>query len=145
LNIFRAFDAVAGERCPVVLPLHPRTKKALKKCKHKIDYSPHIRLIEPVGYFDMIQLESNARIILTDSGGVQKEAYFAGVPCVTLRDETEWVETVENGVNFLSGADTDVIVAAYQKALTVDVQPKEGLYGDGHAADKIVNALISYI
>ena len=82
-------------------------------------------------------------LILTDSAGVQKEAYFAGVPCVTLRDETEWIETVDVGANFLAGADTEAIVDAYKKALTADVKISNGLYGDGHAADIIVEALIS--
>ena len=142
-NIFNAFDTIGAENCPLVIPLHPRTRKALNDLNLEITSNSRIRLIEPVGYLDMIQLESNARIIFTDSGGIQKEAYFAGVPCVTLRDETEWVETVESGVNFLAGADTDAIFAAYKKTLNVDVKLMEGLYGDGHAAEKIVDALIS--
>ena len=142
-NIFNVFDTIGSENCPLVIPLHPRTRKALNDLNLEIAPNSHIRLIEPVGYLDMIQLESNARIIFTDSGGVQKEAYFAGVPCVTLRDETEWVETVESGVNFLVGADTDAIFAAYKKALNVEVKLMNGLYGDGHAAEKIVDALIS--
>jgi UDP-N-acetylglucosamine 2-epimerase len=142
-NIFKAFDAVCAEKLPLVIPLHPRTRKILNHSGNKMIPNSHIRLIEPVGYVDMIQLESNARIIFTDSGGVQKEAYFAGVPCVTLRDETEWVETVDAGVNFLAGADTNAAIEAYEKALTVDVKLKEGLYGNGHAAEKIVETLIT--
>ena len=126
-----------------MIPLHPRTRNVLNHLKADFISNSHIRLIEPVGYMDMIQLESNARIIFTDSGGVQKEAYFAGVTCVTLRDETEWVETVESGVNFLAGADVHATVEAYEKALSVDVQLKDGIYGDGHAAQKIVDSLVS--
>ena len=142
-NIFKAFDVIGDEKCPLVIPLHPRTRKALNRFNLEIFEDSRVRPIEPVGYLDMIQLESNARVIITDSGGVQKEAYYAGAPCVTLRNETEWIETIENGVNFLAGADIDKTVAAYKKALTVDVQLKHGIYGDGHAAEKIVAALIS--
>jgi UDP-GlcNAc3NAcA epimerase len=142
-GIFQAFEAIAEEKCPIVIPLHPRTRDALNHFKIKAISNSHLKIIEPVGYLDMIQLESNAGIIFTDSGGVQKEAYFAGIPCVTLRDETEWVETVENGVNFLTGADVHTTVDAYEKALAVDVQLKSGIYGDGHAAEKIVATLIS--
>jgi UDP-N-acetylglucosamine 2-epimerase len=141
-TISRALESIAKEKCPIVIPLHPRTRSALNHFKIKITPNSHIRLIEPVGYLDMIQLESNAKIIFTDSGGVQKEAYFAGVPCVTLRDETEWVETVESGVNFLAGADINATVEAYEKALATDVKLADGIYGDGHAAEKIVDALI---
>jgi UDP-GlcNAc3NAcA epimerase len=143
-GIFKVFEAIAEEKSPLVIPLHPRTRDALNHFKIKITSNPQIKLIEPVGYIDMIQLESNARIIFTDSGGVQKEAYFAGIPCVTLRDETEWVETIKSGVNFLAGADAHATVEAYEKALTVDVQLKNGIYGDGHAAEKIVAALIKH-
>jgi UDP-GlcNAc3NAcA epimerase len=141
--IFEAFEAIVEEKFPLVIPLHPRTRDALNRFKIKIISNSHLRLIEPVGYLDMIQLEANARIIFTDSGGVQKEAYFAGIPCVTLRDETEWVETVESGVNFLTAADVNTTVEAYEKALEASVQLKTGIYGDGHAAKKIVATLIS--
>jgi UDP-GlcNAc3NAcA epimerase len=142
-DIFEAFEAIVEEKFPLVIPLHPRTRDALNRFKIKIISNSHLRLIEPVGYLDMIQLEANARIIFTDSGGVQKEAYFAGIPCVTLRDETEWVETVESGVNFLTAADVNTTVEAYEKALEASVQLKTGIYGDGHAAKKIVATLIS--
>jgi UDP-N-acetylglucosamine 2-epimerase len=129
---------------PVVLPLHPRTRKALGKALEK-SIGP-VRVIDPVPYLDMLMLERDARMILTDSGGVQKEAYWFGVPCVTLRGETEWVELVEAGCNRLAGADTDRVlsaVAAFEAggAAIPHVQA-EDIYGDGHSAEKIVRALI---
>ena len=142
-GIFATFEAVAEEKCPLVIPLHPRTYELLKQFRINIKSNSHMRLIEPVSYLDMIQLEANARVILTDSGGVQKEAYFAGVPCVTLRGETEWVETVECGANFLAGSTVDGAVAAFKRALATDMQATDGIYGDGRAAEKIVNALTS--
>ncbi len=141
--IFKALAAVGAMDDPVIVPLHPRTRKKLHQCGLQTVSSTEIRFIEPVGYLDMIQLENAARLIFTDSGGVQKEAYFAGVPCVTLRDETEWVETVKAGVNFLGGADTDAVLEAYGKAIRAQVNLKDGLYGDGHAADVIVDCLIA--
>jgi UDP-GlcNAc3NAcA epimerase len=141
--IFEALRFIGGNGCPVVLPLHPRTRKKLQDGKLQIPSYKEVRCIEPVGYLDMIHLEANAALILTDSGGIQKEAYFAGVPCVTLRHETEWVETVEAGVNFVGGGETDSIIAAYEKARGVKVCLKPGLYGDGHAAEKIVERLIN--
>ena len=130
-------DALSALGWPVVLPAHPRTRKALDA----LHYQPgdQVRLIKPVGYLDMLQLEQHARAILTDSGGVQKEAYFAGVPCITLREETEWVETVESGWNTLVGADRECILAAVQHLRLPEERPP--LYGDGHAAEKIVRLL----
>jgi len=122
---------------PVVFPAHPRTRKLLQET----GYRPpkNIKLIDPVGYFDVIALVKSARILLTDSGGMQKEAYWLNVPCITLRDETEWVETVDVGWNILTGADQNKISNA-SRNLT---PPKEhpSLYGDGHAAEKIINTL----
>ena len=94
-----------------------------------------MRTIDPVGYFDIIALEKSARMLLTDSGGMQKEAYWLEVPCVTLRDETEWVETVASGWNTLTGADRDRIVAAVRTFKPPAAHPP--LYGDGQAAEKI--------
>jgi UDP-GlcNAc3NAcA epimerase len=134
---------MASRELPLILPLHPRTKKCLKKYNIEIEPNSGVRIISPVNYLDMIALESSAQAILTDSGGMQKEAYFAGVPCVTLRDETEWVETVEVGANHIAGAESDSILSAFIKIQNSNKTIKKGLYGDGHAAEKIINALIS--
>lgn len=140
--IFQAFSDIAKTSFPVVLPVHPRTRKML--AQFDIIAGPDIRFIDPVGYLDMINLELNSRLIFTDSGGVQKEAYFARVPCVTLRDETEWVETAEAGVNLLAGAQRDSIIRCYEKALHVDVNLKPGLYGKGQTAKAIVESLLTH-
>jgi UDP-GlcNAc3NAcA epimerase len=123
---------------PVILPLHPRTRKML--AEFGLTIASSIRLVEPVGYLEMLALEASAAMILTDSGGVQKEAYHFGVPCLTLRDETEWTETLELGWNRLCGADADRIAAAARQ-LPARQTPRPALYGDGHAAERIVEAL----
>jgi UDP-N-acetylglucosamine 2-epimerase len=102
----------------------------------------NVRIIEPVGYLDMLVLEENARLILTDSGGMQKEAYFFGVPCITLRPETEWLETVETGWNVVTGADISAIVEGYQKEINSPPASRPNLYGDGKAAQHILKHLI---
>jgi UDP-N-acetylglucosamine 2-epimerase len=101
-----------------------------------------VKVIEPIGYLDMLVLEENARLILTDSGGMQKEAYFFGVPCITLRPETEWLETVENGWNVVAGADISAIVDGFQKAINSPPTKRPNLYGDGRASEKIVSRLM---
>ena len=134
--IMDGLDATA-KRLPVILPLHPRTRGALKK---EALLPEKIQLINPVGYIDMVALETNAAVIATDSGGVQKEAYFHGVPCVTLRDETEWTELVDAGWNRLAPpGKTDIRDAIFSAAKTrgQDVRP----YGKGHAAELIVETL----
>ena len=124
---------------PVIFPLHPRTKAKLAEYGIAADFKT-LRLLEPVGYFDMLQLELNAAAILTDSGGVQKEAYMAKVPCITLREETEWVETVQVYWNRLAGAEPDAI----REALKLDWVGKDypDLFGDGFAAKRIANILL---
>lgn len=133
-NIMAALNRIAGEM-PVVLPLHPRTKKKLV-----VKDFPTVSFIDPLGYLDMVMLEKNARVIITDSGGVQKEAYFHGVPCVTVRDETEWLELVEAGANALTGANSNKIISAFHKMQNKRIST-EILFGDGNCSGKILSAL----
>lgn len=125
---------------PVVLPLHPRTRKKLEDHGVKLD----VHLLEPVGYFDMISLLSRCEIVLTDSGGVQKEAYFFEKPCVTFRDETEWVELVEVGANKIVGANKTSILNAANSFLHKKPSFSQNLYGNGDAAKKIIDVLLNY-
>lgn len=137
--IFEALDRVA-KRYPVVLPLHPRTRAKLAE----FNITPEqITIIDPVGYLDMVMLEKNALTIVTDSGGVQKEAYFHGVPCVTLRDETEWEELVDAGWNRLAPLRDPAQTAAEIEAAAIR-RPSEApkFYGNGQTARAIVEALI---
>lgn len=126
---------------PVVLPLHPRTRA--KANEADIDLPPTLTIVEPVPYLDMVALLSNAVVIATDSGGLQKEAAFARVPCVTLREETEWVETVETGWNRLPSLTGHGIATALRRARTLPDGPPPD-YGDGDAAGKIVQALLDW-
>jgi UDP-GlcNAc3NAcA epimerase len=133
----RIAEAIGQLGEPVVFPAHPRTKAALEA--QGIELGPHVRVLPPVGYIDFAALASQARLVLTDSGGVQKEAYWYGVPCITLRENTEWVETVELGWNRLVGSDPERIVAAVHEAQPASEHPP--LYGDGHAADSIADLI----
>ena len=121
----------------VIFPVHPRARKALAAAGCRI--KPHIQLIDPVGYLDMVALTASARLILTDSGGLQKEAYWLEVPCLTLRDETEWIETVEAGWNLLVGADTEAIVRGVRGVSPPQLRP--ALYDNGCAARACVDLL----
>jgi UDP-N-acetylglucosamine 2-epimerase len=136
-EIFSALDLIAKDRMAVILPLHPRTKKQLRLLGKEFN---NVTIIEPVSYFEMLLLEKHANIIMTDSGGVQKEAYWFNVPCLTIRNETEWVETIQAGCNTLVDAASDRIVKAVEN-VKYKVSTK-GLYGDGHAADLIAELLI---
>jgi UDP-N-acetylglucosamine 2-epimerase len=123
----------------VVFPLHPRTRAALSR--QELTLGPHVLAEPPLGYLDFAALASQARVILTDSGGLQKEAYWYGVPCVTMRPSTEWVDTVELGANVLVDDNPDRIVAAAAAAALPRGLP--ALYGDGHASERIAEVLVT--
>ncbi|MBY6037085.1 UDP-N-acetylglucosamine 2-epimerase (non-hydrolyzing) [Fictibacillus nanhaiensis] len=130
-TILEAFSEIEEVK---VWPMHPRTKHVIERLNLSLDSIPNLMIVEPVGYLDMLRLESNAKKILTDSGGVQKEAYFMEVPCVTLREQTEWVETLEGEANILVGTDKEKILAAVNKKVA-PIYKK--LFGDAKAAEKI--------
>jgi UDP-GlcNAc3NAcA epimerase len=132
-------QALNGVSETIIFPAHPRTRKALARVDAHLGH--HVRLIEPVGYFDMMILEENARLIATDSGGVQREAYFLGIPCLTLREETEWVETIEAGWNRLVGTDPDGVVDAWLSFSPPTEHPP--IFGDGTAGERIARILES--
>jgi UDP-GlcNAc3NAcA epimerase len=145
LSIFSAFSALADAECPLIVPLHPRTRKSLLKIESRIRPNRHVKLTLPFSYLDMIVLISQAKTILTDSGGVQREAYFARVPCVTVRDETEWTETVESGWNIIAGTQTKRIIQAFKSLAGVRLPVPPPYFGDGKASRQIVKILSSQI
>ena len=129
---------------PIVFPIHPRTKKQIDRMDRALVRrlsNSNIKMVPPVGYLDMLILEKHAKLILTDSGGMQKEAFFLKVPCVTLRDETEWTELVQHGFNMLAGNRPDRIHSASQAMLSKSFDGDTDLYGDGHASEKIVEII----
>jgi UDP-N-acetylglucosamine 2-epimerase len=133
-NILSALNALKET---VIFPIHPRARKAIAKLDFRIE--PHVRLIEPLGYIEMVALARSARLVVTDSGGLQKEAYWLGVPCLTLREETEWVETVDAGWNSLVGSESMRIVDAVKSFSPPSARPS--LYGSGRAAAEFVEVL----
>lgn len=142
--------AGAAERFgPLLLPLHPRTAERLATTglRPQLEGAPGVRLCEPLGYLDFACLTRGARAVLTDSGGLQKEAYLAGVPCVTLRERTEWVETVQSGWNRLVGLDADLALAALTEldARRREDRPDPTLYGDGNAGHRVVAELLTWL
>ena len=136
-SIFKALKRIASS-IDLVLPLHPRTRKKLED--FQID-TGDIRIVDPVSYHEMLFLLSGCKIVMTDSGGLQKEAYFSHKPCVTLRDETEWVELVEHGYNSVAGTEDSDICDAYEKMRRVRVNTS-AIYGNGEAGPKIVHHLL---
>ena len=136
--IINALNTLHKSGRPVVLPLHPRTRKQI--AQHGFELN--VNLIDPVGYFEMVWLLDHCNLVLTDSGGVQKEAFFFGKACVTMRDQTEWVELIEAGANELVGADTDKIVEAANRNVGRKVVDTQNLYGGGRTAQRLVDVIV---
>jgi len=140
-SIFEALEEIAKEK-QVILPLHPRTKKILENLKLNIK---NLTIIEPVGYLEMVWLIDNCDFVMTDSGGLQKEAYFFEKQCITLRDETEWIELVSCGANTLVGANKEKILEAYKNNLEFNKENLSlDLYGGGKASENIIKELLKY-
>ena len=148
-SIFRALLALVEQtNMRVILPLHPRTRGKIQTLlnpsfQEKLSAETRIQLIDPAGFLDMIALEKNARMIVTDSGGVQKEAYFFAKPCVILREQTEWVEVVEAGAAILTGSDTQKILEAATQLLSQTIQTDASIFGNGRAAEFICEKIIA--
>jgi UDP-GlcNAc3NAcA epimerase len=138
-NIVNALNQIHQTICPIVLPLHPRTKKKLESFGLELK----VKLINPIGYFDMIELIKNSSLVMTDSGGLQKEAFFFKKNCVTIRDQTEWVELITADVNVLVGADKDQIINQTKIMLNKASDFTVDLYGNGMASKNIVETIIS--
>lgn len=149
-SIFEALNEIAKEK-QIILPLHPRTKKLLENLQTKNQklLTKNLTIIDPVGYLEMVWLIDNCDLVMTDSGGLQKEAYFFEKQCITLRDETEWVELVECGANRLVDADKEKIVSSYQLLVSSENSKNhklwtKDLYGGGKASEKIITELKAY-
>ena len=130
----------------MIFPVHPRTRKVIDSSRDPLlGRRGNVRLIEPVGYLDMVQLLQNARILFTDSGGMQKEAFFVGVPCITMRNETEWIETVEAGWNTLVGSNAEMIrtkAGEFEEVRWAERgKSRPEPYGDGHGARRILDVV----
>lgn len=145
-NLKDIFDALGkiAETCPIVFPIHPRTKEKLAK-EGNLIFSDKIHFIPPVGYMEMLWLTEHAELVMTDSGGLQKEAYFFEKYCITLREETEWIELVENGFNLVTGSNPVKIMSAFNLFYNKEKENfGKKLYGNGNAANKILEGLLAY-
>ena len=138
-NLNNILDAFKEIKKKIILPLHPRTKKIISQ--NNIDVNSNINVIEPVGYLDMLLLLNNCNKVLTDSGGLQKEAFFAKKECVTLRNETEWIETVEAKANVIVGADKDKIIEEALKQSSINFDEIKSPFGDGNTSQIIIDIL----
>ncbi len=134
-NILKALSSIDTKK---VWPIHPRTRQKIKQYDFDLLSIPNLQVIDPIGYLDMLTLEASAKKIITDSGGVQKEAYFMNVPCVTMREQTEWVETLTDDANILVGTDVEKIMHAIEK---VGNPTYKNIFGDGQASQKVVQII----
>ena len=137
-EIVDALNHIHNHITPIVLPLHPRTKAAVARLNLRLN----VQIIEPVGYLQMLWLLKYSQLVLTDSGGLQKEAFFFAKPCVTLREQTEWVELTDNGVNKLVGTDKELIVTTVNNMMEMTIEDPDNLYGGGTASMRIVQELM---
>ncbi len=151
LGVLNALNQIATDWIPIVFPVHPRTAARIKTLGSLWSPAPNLRTAEPLGYLDLLALLSHARLAMTDSGGLQKEALFVDTPCVTLREETEWVETVEVGGNVLVGANPERILDAVERwlgqegsRLSSGSEKSDAPFGEGNAAQEIVRAMLSF-
>jgi UDP-GlcNAc3NAcA epimerase len=138
INIINALNILSKD-FRIILPLHPRTQKIISQSGLKLNFD----FIQPVGYFEMLKLINNASLVITDSGGLQKEAFFFRKYCITLREETEWIELVDNGYNYLTGADVEKITQLAEAYFDKIISNKKNLYGNGKASQFITKVLSS--
>jgi UDP-GlcNAc3NAcA epimerase len=146
-NIFRALIEISKE-IDIILPIHPRTKKMLESfsdIKAEIETNSRIKIIAPLGFLDMTALEANCKMVMTDSGGVQKEAYYFQKPCVIFRPETEWVELIENGTCIIADADSERILKAYKELISKENLQYPDIFGDGKSAIFIMGEIYRYL
>jgi UDP-GlcNAc3NAcA epimerase len=147
-QLLGVLNEVASHHLPLVFPIHPRTAQLLRTGPVAWSPDPAMRMIDPLGYMDMIRLIDEARLVLTDSGGMQKEAFFLGCPCITLRSETEWTETVEAGANIVTGTDRRAVLEGVRRWLAASSaryefgSAKQFAFGNGNAAQATVSALL---
>ena len=139
IKLFNIFKGLGFSNREIILPLHPRTVNKIKE--HNINLPQNIKIVEPVGYLEMVWLEVHSDLIVTDSGGVQKEAYFHGKYCITLREETEWIELVEHKMNKLTGSNSDLIVDAINQNNQKDIEINN-IYGAGNTSNLIIDMLV---
>ena len=137
-SIVKAINLLQNEK--FIFPVHPRTRRIL--IQNNLEFGNHVKMIDPIGYFEMIAYEENCKCVLTDSGGVQKEAFFFGKPCITMRDSTEWVELVETGWNTLTGANSEKIIKSVQSIRCPSKVPS--LYGNGDCAELICKEIVNW-